>query len=371
MAHLRVAQIVLSLAPGGTERLVLELVRRTRRVCDSLVICLDEEGAWGADLKKEGVSVLSLGRRAGFHPAIGWRIASAIRQHHADVLHCHQYTPFVYGTIAAALTGSGLVFTEHGRLSDAPASIKRRLVNPVVGRLGGALFAVSDHLRTHMLAEGLPPSRVSVIWNGIDPGPAADPEARRAARRRLLLPMDAIVIGTAARLDPVKDLGTLLDAFKELSRVSPTARLVILGDGPERHTLAAHADALGVAQCVLFAGFREDVRDLLPAIDIFVNSSTSEGISLTILEAMAAALPVVATAVGGTPEVVIPHQTGLLVPARDPHGLAAALTDLSADAPRRRRYGSRGRERVLEHFTLDRMIADYVAQYERAARRVS
>jgi glycosyltransferase involved in cell wall biosynthesis len=371
MAGLRVVQVVLSLAPGGTERLVLELVRRTRAYCDSLVCCLDEEGAWAADLKSEGVPVISLARREGFQPSLGWRIASLVRRHCATVLHCHHYTPFVYGRIAAALTGAGLVFTEHGRLSDSRPSVKRRIVNPVLGRLGGAIFAVSGQLREHMLAEGLPASRVSVIRNGIDPGPPPTAAARCLARRALGLPNDALIVGTAARLDTVKDLGTLLAAFGHLRNSVTSAHLVVLGEGPERQALASQSVALGLNGCVLFAGYRHDIRELLPGMDIFVNSSTSEGISLTILEAMAAALPVVATAVGGTPEVVISNETGLLVPARDPYRLAAALLELSASPERRNAFGGQSRKRVLEYFTIDRMVADYVEQYQRAARGMS
>jgi glycosyltransferase involved in cell wall biosynthesis len=131
-------------------------------------------------------------------------IADVVRAHDRAVLHCHQYTPFVYGALAAGLTGAGLVFTEHGRLSDAPPSLKRRVVNPVLGRSGAAIFAVSDHLREHMVAEGLPPRRITVIHNGIDPGPEPTAETRDRARAALGVARGTFVIGTAARLDPVK-----------------------------------------------------------------------------------------------------------------------------------------------------------------------
>jgi len=281
-----VVQVVLSLRPGGTERLVIELVRRTRQYCRSIVCCLDDAGEWAAEVVRDGVPVVALGRRPGFRPSLGWRIAAVIRRYGPAVLHCHQYTPFVYGAMAAALTGTGLVFTEHGRLSDARPSLKRRLVNPLLGRVGGAMFAVSDHLREHMLAEGLPAHRVAVIRNGIDPGVESTPERRRAARAILDLPSDAFVVGTAARLDPVKDLGTLLTAFSHLRYVQPAAHLVVFGDGPAREPLGAQTSALGISSCVTFAGHRTDVRTVLPALDVFANSSISEGISLTILEAM-------------------------------------------------------------------------------------
>lgn len=366
MPAFRVVQVVLSLSPGGTERLVIDLVRRTRPRCESLVCCLDDEGAWADDLVREGVPVVALNRPAGFRPSLGLHIASQVRKHRATIVHCHHYSPFVYGRIAAALTGAALVFTEHGRLSDHAPSAKRRLVNPWLGRLGGDLFAVSHDLRAHMIAEGFPAARVGVIHNGIDPGPEPSADARARATRALDLPADALTIAAAGRLDAVKDFANLLAAFGELGRSEPAARLVIFGDGPERNALSSRAMALGISARVTFTGYRDDVRDLLPAADVFVNSSISEGISLTILEAMAASLPVVATEVGGTPEVVVPGRTGLLVPARDPIRLAGAIAELAADRGRGRTWGAAGRERVLQHFTIDRMVADYVARYEHA-----
>jgi glycosyltransferase involved in cell wall biosynthesis len=366
-APLTIIHVVLSLSPGGTERLVIDLARRTRGQCASSICCLDDEGEWATELTHEGIQVVALRRAPGFRPSLGWRLASLIRERGADVLHCHQYSPFVYGAMAAIMTASGCVFTEHGRLSDSPPSSKRKFVNPLLGRLGFAMFAVSTHLREHMIAEGFPASNLGVIQNGIDCGPPPTSEARHAARRRLQLPPDACTIGTAARLDPVKDLGTLVRAFDELRRSHASLRLVVIGDGPERQRLVAECALLGVEPLVTFTGHRADVRDLLPALDIYVNCSTSEGISLTILEAMATGLPVVATSIGGTPEVVVHDRTGLLVPAKDPRRLAGALSDLISDSERRRAFGTEGRRRVLERFTVDRMVTAYVTQYQRAA----
>jgi glycosyltransferase involved in cell wall biosynthesis len=145
----------------------------------------------------------------------------------------------------------------------------------------------------------------------------------------------------------------------------------VFGDGPGQNLLATQATALGLGQSVTFAGHRADVRTLLPGLDVYANSSISEGVSLTILEAMAAAVPVVATAVGGTPEVVTDGTTGVLVPPRSVPRLCDALSRLSIDRDRRSALAAAGRRRVLEHFTIDRMVAEYVAQYELAARSVS
>jgi glycosyltransferase involved in cell wall biosynthesis len=368
-SRIGVLQVVLTLGTGGTERLVVEICRRLRQRFAMAVCTLDEPGTWAPTLEACGIGVISLHRRPGFHPSIGWRIAEVARRANATILHCHHYSPFVYSTIARArVPGGRLVFTEHGRLSDGPPSLKRRLVNPVLGRAGAAMFAVSSALRDSMRAEGYPADRITVVPNGIDAGPRPAPSDRAAARRRLGLSPDHLVVGTIARLNPVKDLGTLIRAFADFRRIAENATLVIIGDGEERAQLESAVRDAALADDVLFLGERDDARALLPAFDVFANSSISEGVSLTILEAMAAELPVVATRVGGTPEVIEDGLTGLLVPARNPQALARALAHLSRGVDARRTLGARARTAVEQRFTIDRMVEHYAQVYRRLAR---
>ena len=358
-----VLQVVLSLNPGGTERLVLELVKRLGGESRQAVCCLDAAGTWGEALQASGTPVTALARQPGFHPSLARRLAGVARQVDADVLHCHQYSPFVYGALARlARPGLRVVFTEHGRLSDAPPSRKRRLLNPAIARAANRIASVSHDLKRHMVAEGLPERRIEVVHNGIDLGPEPPPDAAANLRRRLGLPADALVVGTVARLDPVKHLQALVEATAQLvSRGRPVHALVV-GDGPDRDPLERDARARGLEHAVHFLGHRDDARAYLPGLDVYVNCSISEGISLTILEAMAAGVPVVATSVGGTPEIVT-DQVGRLVPARDPSALADALAVL-ADAPALRATLGRGaRARVAEHFTIEAMTARYLTMY--------
>jgi glycosyltransferase involved in cell wall biosynthesis len=361
-------QVVLSLNPGGTERLVVELVRRLRRELPMAVCCLDEEGSWGEGLRREDVGVTALRRRAGFQPALGRAIARIAAQHGARVLHCHHYSPFVYASIARLWSPAlRIVFTEHGRLSDAPPSAKRRTANRVLAHAPREVVTVSAELKQHLVAEGFPTGKVSVIYNGIDVGDVPGGDARRQMRQRLNIPDDAVVVGTVARLDPVKDLHTLIRAVCQSGRQPQTPLvLLVIGDGSERASLEASAHEAGAGSLVRFVGHREDARDLLAACDVYANSSISEGISLTILEAMAAGLPVVATSVGGTPEIV-DTTCGRLVPARDAQALAEALTALAADPALRRLLGRQARARVEERFTLDRMVREYRDTYYAAA----
>jgi glycosyltransferase involved in cell wall biosynthesis len=361
----RVMQLVLSLSPGGTERLVIEIVKSLSQRIDSVVCCLDEPGAWADELTARGVPVIALGRTAGFHPSLAFKLARLIREHQVQVVHCHHYSPYVYGLLASLVAPVQLVFTEHGRLSDAPPSRKRRLVNPVLARLRRArICAVSADLREHMIAEGFPAKQVGVTYNGIEPGRRPGAAERQAARSALGVPADAFVVGTVGRLDPVKNLGIVEQAHAELVARHPHIRTVIVGDGPERAALQARAQDLGISDSIIFAGYRQDVRFLMSAFDLYVNSSTYEGVSLTILEAMASALPVIATPAGGNPEVVMDQETGLLVPDR-PRAFAEAISRLMHDDFRRHTMGEAGRFRVKRHFSISRMVEEYAALYFR------
>jgi glycosyltransferase involved in cell wall biosynthesis len=362
-----VMQVVLRMTPGGTERLVLELCKRVREAFNVTVCCLDDEGEWATDLRAEGIEVVALRRQSGFRPSVGRRIAALAQERHVDLLHCHQYSPFVYGWIASQLNRHlKVVYTEHGRLSDAPPSWKRRLVNPVLSHFNGEIVAVSHELRDYMLASRFAARRVGVIHNGIEPGPAPSRADRLRARRLLGVDDRAFVVMAVARLDPVKDFPTLVDAFAIVRRQLPQARLVIVGDGPERARLEACVDASNLGRSVDIIGYRAGVRQLLPAADLYVSSSISEGISITILEAMAAKVPVVATAVGGTPEVLpTVDDGGILVPSRDPGRLAAAILSVERDPAMRAAIAAAGRRRLESDFTLNRMVDEYVRTYRR------
>jgi glycosyltransferase involved in cell wall biosynthesis len=365
-----VLHVVLSLNPGGAERSVIDIIKRVVRRVPCAVCCLDVAGAWAPELTELGVEVSVLGRPPGFHPSLGLRLAAVADRHRANVLHCHQYTPFVYGQLAAlARRRLRVVFTEQGRLSDAPPSPKRRIVNQLLGRLPGLTFAVSENLRQHMIAEGFPPHRVKVIYNAIEPGAVPTAEARAAVRRELGVAEDTVLVGTAARLDPVKDLPTLVEAVSLVRQAGRRAELLIIGDGPERPRIEEAIARTGLDRAAHCVGYRSDVRRLLASVDIYVNCSVSEGISLTILEAMASALPVVATRVGGNPEVVHESVTGLLVPARDPTGLSDALGALSGSEAHRHALGMAGRTRVETLFAVAQMADAYLRAYEQTVRR--
>jgi glycosyltransferase involved in cell wall biosynthesis len=362
----RVLQLILSLNPGGTERLLVEIVTRLQPAIPMTVCCLDGPGDWAAEIEAVGVPVEALARSPGFRPALGARVASIARRHAATVIHAHQYSPFVYGCLSRAWRPSSqVIYTEHGRASDAPPSARRRTANRVLARLPRNVYAVSEDLKRHMVNEGFAAEDVQVIYNGINVGRVPDSEARAEARRKLGVADDTIVIGTIARLDPVKDLHTAIKGLGAVRQKTDIA-FVVVGDGPERALLERTAAAQDAAAWIRWLGHRDDARQWLAGCDVFVNTSISEGISLTILEAMAAGLPVVATRVGGTPEI-IDGSCGRLVPARDPAGLASALLELAGSSTLRRALGAAGRARVERQFTIEKMVHAYQHIYMRAS----
>jgi glycosyltransferase involved in cell wall biosynthesis len=358
----RVLQIVLSLNPGGTERLVIELARRLQECAPAMVCCLDDAGAWARELQPHGIEVVALERGSGFRPMLGRRVADLARRHDATVIHAHHYSPFVYSCLSRVWRpGSRVVFTEHGRLSDTPPSAKRRFANRILGRFPSRVFAVSEDLKRHLEGEGFAPDALEVIYNGIEVGPAPDAALREDVRQALGVDAGTFVVGTIARLDPVKDLGSLIGAAATLRGVLPIT-VVIVGDGPERNRLEAEAQRLGIKREVRFLGHREDARRWLAGCDVYVNCSISEGVSLTILEAMAAALPIVATRVGGTPEVV-DAASGRLIPSRDARALSEALLELAGNPGVRAALGRSARQRLETRFTLERMVREYADVY--------
>jgi glycosyltransferase involved in cell wall biosynthesis len=363
----RVLQVVLSLSPGGTERLIIELASRLHASHPTSVCCLDAPGAWAAELTAKEIGVQALQRQPGFQPGLARAIARAAGQHRATVVHAHQYSPFVYTALARAWRpGVPLVFTEHGRLTDALPSPKRRLANRVLSRLATRVVSVSRELGSHMAAEGFPASSIRVIYNGIEPGPVPTPAERLRARQSLGVSDGTVVIGSVGRLDPVKDFSSLIAATILVAKNRPVMTFIV-GDGAERQRLEGQVRESQAPSCVKLLGHRDDARQLLPACDVYVNSSVSEGISLTILEAMAAGLPVVATRVGGTPEVVT-ESAGRLVPARDTEALAGAIAALAADEGLRRSMGVSARARVEQDFRLDRMVREYAELYDSLTR---
>lgn len=356
-APVSIVHLVHTLHLGGLEKVVYDLVRCTDREAFSLrVICLGEIGALGSQVEACGVPVETLdvydkGPLAGIRA-----LSRRLRALRPDVLHTHNSIPHLVGAPAARLCGvPAVVHTRHGR--HLFRGWKTGLVNRLACRWTQRMVAVSeDAARIARKHDRVPESKLLVVWNGIDlrDYPKRDRQASSAPRPAMHV----------ARLnDDIKDQSTLLRAARLVADKRPDFRLDIVGDGPDRGALEALSNELKLAAHVRFLGYRLDVNDMLAEGGMFVLSSLTEGLSISLLEAMAAGLPVVATDVGGNPEVVANGVTGLLVPARTPEALAAAMLKLLQDPARAEQMGAAGRRRVEEHFDLQKVARKYEQIY--------
>jgi glycosyltransferase involved in cell wall biosynthesis len=285
-----------------------------------------------------------------------------IYRRRVDLLHVNSYVPGNYARLAAALMQVPIIIDHwHGFTR---FSRKRRLVCRVLGRFTDLSLAVSRGVRDYLVTQGgLNPARVRVVANGVDVAAIDAARPGNLVRRDLGLPEGAPVIGLVARLDHWgKGHKELLEALASLMARHPVNALMV-GGGRRIDEVRALAAGLGLAGAVHFLGPRHDVPDLLNAMDIFVLPSYSEGLSLALLEAMAAGKPVIATAVGGTPEVVTDGGNGLLIPPRDAAALAAALERLLTDPALAQRLGAKARAHVREHYSLDRLGREINAIY--------
>jgi glycosyltransferase involved in cell wall biosynthesis len=362
-----VCQVLHSLQVGGAEVLAAGMARQ---LCDSyrfVFVCLDELGVLGQQLQAEGFAVEVLQRRPGLDWRLALRLARLLRRQHVDLLHTHQYTPFFYALLARLLGRRvPVLFTEHGRhFPDYPRR-KRILANRLLLGRRDRVVGVGQAVRQALIAnEGLRPDRIRVIYNGVPHANGAGPTSdRQTVRREIGCQADDFLLIQVARLDYLKDHCTAIRTLERVVARRPEARLVLVGEGPERGTIEAEVRQRRLEDHVRFLGLRRDVARLLAAADVFLLTSISEGIPLTIIEAMNAGLPVVATQVGGVGEIIEDGVTGLLAPAGVDAALAAQVLRLREDGALYQRLRQRGREHAQERFSEARMHAEYTRLYE-------
>jgi sugar transferase (PEP-CTERM/EpsH1 system associated) len=354
--RIRIVHLVSTLSVGGLEMFVWDLARSTNSARFKLhVICLGHPGELAPRFSTVGIPVEGLDCEDCSKSKTIYRLIRSLRRLAPDVLHTHNPGPHFFGVIAAQLVRVPLLInTKHGRnRTDLPRQI---VMNRVLSSLSTCVVAVSaDAAWVARRIERVPASRMRIIHNGVDleffrPRPCALSFRKRAIH--------------VARLNLIKDQTTLLKAAKLVINAEPDFHLDIVGDGPSREELMTLHRELQLQHSVRFLGSREDIRDLLSQADLFVLSSLSEGISLTLLEAMAMQLPVVATDVGGNREVVVHKKTGLLVPAQSPQLLADAILALLNNPEQTRSMGQAGRLRVEGEFDLHRVVREYESLYK-------
>ncbi|QDU50771.1 glycosyltransferase [Gimesia panareensis] len=350
---LRVCHLSLTLCTGGLERLLVDFARFNNSDQFELeFVALGETGAPAEDIQKLGCPVIQFPLTAPGKLGRIRQLQEFFKEKNYDLLHTHNAYPHFYGTLAGRLAGiPAIVQTRHGRRFGN--TFNERLQFALASRLADRVIPVSDDTGNRCREVGwLSQNKVTRIWNGIDvdrfafSGPAAQ--------------MRAI---TVSRLSPEKDLTTLLKAVRLVKETIPEFELMIVGDGPERKKLEQITAALHLESRVRFLGERNDVPDLLTQAGFYVSSSLTEGISLTLLEAMSVGLPIVATSVGGNPEIVQQPDTGLLVPSANAALLSDAICEMCSQPDKWLGMGQAARERVEQHFNVRSMIKDYENLY--------
>lgn len=340
---------------GGQNQVWLTALGMSSRGHDVVLACR-AGGELEAKARRAGLRVRPVPFRGDLWPPAVAALATVLRKERPEVAQLHDPHAVSACLIARRLAGH------------LPMVATRRVDFPLRGSLSRAKYrscerviAVSTAIRDVLLGARLGEERLRLVYEGVrDRPPTA---GGRAALSELGVPEGALVVGNVAALTDHKDHATLLEAASRAVRERPDVRFVIVGEGEKRAELVEHRRRLGLEDKVIFAGFRDDLDRLLPAFDVFCLSSHLEGLGTSLLDAMAFARPIVATAAGGIPDAVEDGVTGRLVPVRDAAALAQALVSLLADPARREEMGALGRRRFLARFTAERMVEDTLAVY--------
>lgn len=391
-----IAHIIYALGTGGLENGLINIINRCPpERYRHAIICLTSAGDFAQRISAADVEIIELHKKPGHDLAMYWRLWRQLRRLHPAIVHTRNLAALETQLLGLFLPRIRRVHGEHGRdINDLDGSnrkyrLLRRALLPVIDRF----IAVSRDLAYWLIdSVGIPPERVTQIYNGVNqdrftPRPtsaeqALDSGAAKPATRRTQptgMPPDFLpetggqLLGTVGRLAAVKDQQSLLTALHQVLGKQPerreTLRLMIVGEGPERQALETRIEALDLGDCVWLAGDREDIPELLRIMDVFLLPSLGEGISNTVLEAMATGLPVIATDTGGNPELVRHGKTGLLTGVGDTSGLARAIEVLLDDPDRRQRMGQAARQRIHRDFNWERTLADYLHIYDELLQR--
>jgi sugar transferase (PEP-CTERM/EpsH1 system associated) len=359
---------------GGLETLIVELINRMP--VDSYrhaIVCLTRYTDFVKKITRPDIEIYALDKPPGLAPETHVKLFKLLRRLRPTVLHTYNLATLEYNAVALLAGVPVRIHAEHGRDAGDPTgsnrkhNLLRRLLVPMVDRY----IPVSGDLQMWLKnTVGIPDAKNLLIDNGVD---TERFQPLQGARPRLSGMPDfdgCFVIGTVGRMQAVKDHANLVDAFIALRERSTAStreklRLVIAGDGPLYPDIVARVEAAGLQEAVWLPGARNDIPELLRSFDVFALSSIAEGTPVALLEAMASGVPVVSTRVGGVPELVAEHQTGLLAAARDPQALAAALETYVTQPELCREHGRASRMRVETRYSIVSMIKAYTALYDK------
>jgi len=364
----RLLHVVDGLDTGGLERFVCDLALSQHAAGQSVaVFSLNRTDGFRAELEAGGVEVIQGDKRGGFDRALTLRLRALVRERGIELVHTHNFVPNYYAALAVLGLRCALLNTCHNMGTRLAQRRLRWLFRLSLLRTA-RIATVGEAARAHLVGTGLLPAARSVaLDNGIPVQRFARGEQARAAARELLgVPADVPVLGCVGRLVALKNHALLIGVLPDLRARFAALQLVLIGDGPLRAELAQQAQTLGLGDCVHFTGDRSDVAQLLCAFDVFVQPSRTEGLSIALLEASAAGCAIVASRVGGNPEIVAEGERGRLFESENAAGLQAVLAELLADAAQRRRLGDAARAWAEREVGIERARERYAALYAQA-----
>jgi glycosyltransferase involved in cell wall biosynthesis len=365
---MNILYLIESSEPGGAESLVVSLANGFRNRGNTCVIGLLEDGWLNDQLKAGNFETIMLQQNRSYDFPFTRELYSIIRKYNIDIIHAHEFAMNTYGTIIGALARLPVITTIHGQ-NYYWLKLRRRVAYRMASRLS-KMVAVSESLKSFLSESvGIEKSRIITLHNGIEVekyNVRLDAKQIFAIKNELSISDHQQVVATVGMLVPVKDHMMLIDAAYKVLRCCPNTVFLVIGDGPLRHKLTDHAKSLGIERNLRFTGFKTCIAEILQIIDVYVCSSISEGLSLSILEAMAARKPVIATNVGGNPEIIVHGENGFLVPQKNAEELSIKIIMTLRDNQLADRLGSNGQQNVQQKFSREQMIDQYKHLYENA-----
>jgi len=347
---------------GGQERALYLLLRQLDGRFDPEVISLTSGGHWGAEIRALGIPVVEIARKRSWQFGRLWSLAENLRKRNPSVVYCLGYSANTYGRLAGIWAGVRRLVAGWRGLE---ASVLRAPLEIALSRRTDRVVCNSDAVRQNILAYyPIESERVVVIRNGVEPCPPPDPARRASLRAELGVGPDEVLVGSVARLTSDKNLDLLIETALRVRAAKHDVRFLLAGGGPLRNDIMARLRSLESVPALELLGERPDARELMACFDLFLLTSHREGLPNAVLEAMAAGIPCVTTAVGGCREVVIDGETGFLVPPGDAGLAASRVLELAASKPLRSRLGDRGRVRALQAFSLERVTREHEALFD-------
>lgn len=360
MEKIKVLQLVEDLNIGGAEKVIEDIsLGLDSQKFDILVWCLSKGGSIADKLQKEGTQVYILGISSYFNPLNIFKLTKLIKETNPDIVHTHGYFASVIGRIAAIFAGIPVLIT-HVQSMYWDYTKRNIWIEKFLSRFTAAIICCSEAVQDFVtIYEKIDPSKTIVIYNGVDIGKFHNFNNTPTAKIEFGIEPSTSLIGTVSSLTPLKGHTYLLQAVPQILETFSSTKFLFVGDGRLKDELQKQAEDLNISSNVIFMGIRNNIPEFLNALDIFAHpSSIREGLGISILEAMATERPVVATNIGGIPEVVVNGKTGILVPPQNPEALASAVIDLLKNPEKVQEMGKMGKLRVEEKFTTKKMISE-------------